>query len=1500
MIDYLGVKFYAREENLNVKVTENNYMEIISMLSLDSKARLILEASKEQLEFIFKDQKIDDDLLIKLGKRIDFWTEDFQKIISSFSEDEKNRIYQIVLLENGDVSTSAKFEKIADILFTDTIEGKERFYDFIGDDVVELLNNYPWYSPCIVRHLDDEQIDEVINNSNDDVIYSISERNKSSVDINKLLSKDISLDAKTRLIKVDSVVEEDDSLPYESQYIDFTNLPYEVKTLVINLFDYNNQGRVWFKEDNLTNEDVEMILENEHCVNIMGSSNLKKITNCIQSDDIGKYYSYLVNIIGVKTFFEDTTLWEKATKEQRGRFVNNLSYEEISECFFLDKVMENTRFKEYISENKKREIRSAIDLEIEKYKNNEKYIYVPYEIYELATNEQRENLIQMCSLSVCTKIIKNDKSDFVFEGILNNIDKNILYNEHDAENFFSIYSDLSDEEKSKVVEKLSDNNICNLYRSFNDRCDNLIIEGVQKRIINNPKLAYKHYLLDVVFDLENKEEIKKVLLQNNPSRIIEYTDLEKKLDKLYGDDNKTKDEIIDYVFENINENVYFARSFFINKIKSQEDISKYMDKLDFKQKLELYETIDSKDVSDVILEYLLESDTKEADFDFKIDIIMTNIFNKTDKEISKKIIDKFGFANSINSLKREGYYYINIEEYNEEIKYSIDKYPESINEIDKIDYIIFSELLSDFPNESRKIIDDSNYKYILNSIGEKEYEDLMESIEDNSDNRFFIAKFISDKSYNLESKEKFKKLLKNNKYVIQQLNPRLFGEEFVDYSVDLIERFTKVDGMVENLVYGLSSGKTQKFNMIMKTVLDGNDLEEGLNVIADIYNQMYLSDTDIFEKIDGNLTPKMAENLKELFLRNAALEREYGYDYKEQSKYYINIESMEDIENYDHHLKETSDRLFYGTNSLKLKMDAFSNRFYSMSYDEARKIVSSYGKGIDELSENNPELKNSSEYEFLNSIKDFVSLYENTQIDYDSKINVLNSLYEELQEKNNIEFTREDISILQNKCRGEFSKELNNSMMKVKNQKITRYGEYDVPIIEMKDDFKILVHSLGAYGDFNDSEGYKESWNNNENISNRAICCSLISDQYMGTANIDNVMIGFDSLEKDSLNTESPRDLWTYNNGLVVESRNNPKFFSSKTMINSSRSRYNEINIERKELRNVESKYVNVQPTCVILFDEGSYSDDVSYETIKENAYNCAKSFDVPIVYIDKLQYSERNLKRIDEKIEEFNEKDSINSDELIDITRKYNNYKCGDLARGYHTKKTYDDKIKEIWKQKCQDASKEDIEKLYNYIEEEKENYRTCFTYEHEIPGIDRCSIWNISKEYNFEKSNKKAEDIIKLSKHINFTEDEIKAINYIKKDIKIDEKKQITKEDLDRLDREIAYTILQMDYQGVSEETRVTVYENLRHNGINIAKNGLKEKYVKSENKNERKVILDIFRKTENIEKGELDNLEIQSDFKDVLEIFKDKIDKEYGMKKEILNDNQGRNEKIEKPVL
>ena len=178
MIDYLGVKFYAREENLNAKVTENNYMEIISMLSLDSKARLILKASKEQLEFIFKDQKIDDDLLIKLGKCIDFWTEDFQKIISSFSEDEKNRIYQIVLLENGDVSTSEKFEKIADILFTDTIEGKERFYDFIGDDVVELLNNYPWYSPCIVRHLDDEQIDEVINNSNDDVIYSISERNK--------------------------------------------------------------------------------------------------------------------------------------------------------------------------------------------------------------------------------------------------------------------------------------------------------------------------------------------------------------------------------------------------------------------------------------------------------------------------------------------------------------------------------------------------------------------------------------------------------------------------------------------------------------------------------------------------------------------------------------------------------------------------------------------------------------------------------------------------------------------------------------------------------------------------------------------------------------------------------------------------------------------------------------------------------------------------------------------------------------------------------------------------------------------------------------------------------------------------------------------------------------------------------------------------------------------------------------------------------------------------
>ena len=751
----------------------------------------------------------------------------------------------------------------------------------------------------------------------------------------------------------------EDEMGYEyyAKQIDFNNLTKEAKEIVINNYNYNFRDRIVIDIDNISKEELDMMVASN---NFMEYSREGFLNDCIEKLSENEKYKLaedLVEKYGINSIKNTTNIWDTIDEESRRRIINDkLTYEDF---------MHNSWTKVYLNEDTINKYRTEIDTDIDNYqKGIDNNHFVDMDIYEIATTEQRKELIKRLSFDeyeeILTKYNTDEEREYIKESLKRSKNYNgkirLLYNissYFDTDFIEEICEGIPNEYLFDIYNNIYEGNFpLNSYKtaSLSDDVTSITSNIVKKRIKedkSNIELLNPERTATLLKTFPYDERVE--LLKNmKPEKIVSTRDFEECIE------SEEYTEIMKKAFFNIKDDLFHAEKLLKELYENGEDIDKYLDELSMKQKISLFKDTEYRyhdAFHDYLLNDILNKDSIVKDPENDVHTYLTKIFEYREfgEEVSQrniKIMEKLGFVDTFNSFNclYEGVVS------KEEKKYLIEEYKKNIDKIGELDYSSILQIQEYMNPEDKEIV----LSLIDNYIGQKvDIDDSIIRKSQDINNKLFLLKLVDGNLYTQNNKEKIATLLENNEYVINSLNPNIFRPEFDDYDVELIERMTKVDGMVDSIISGLDSGKTQIFNMMLKTTLDGNDLEESLNVISDLYDQVYYAeDNKILDLIDGKITPKEAESLKEILLR-----KEF-YDSTDQiDNYKVEINRIEDLDTYKQKFNDICEYEFNNTNDIEKKVDAFANRFYSMSFNEMERIVDSYYEGSIELGKKDEKYK---------------------------------------------------------------------------------------------------------------------------------------------------------------------------------------------------------------------------------------------------------------------------------------------------------------------------------------------------------------------------------------------------------------------------------------------------------------------------------------------------------------------------------------------------------------
>lgn len=591
--------------------------------------------------------------------------------------------------------------------------------------------------------------------------------------------------------------------------------------------------------------------------------------------------------------------------------------------------------------------------------------------------------------------------------------------------------------------------------------------------------------------------------------------------------------------------------------------------------------------------------------------------------------------------------------------------------INYISNYAFSELMSnsDLPLETAtEILFDKNIFYRL--IGEW------------NDEYYHPNHFYGNKGpYRYDKYEYVKKLYEKNPSIARTLNYKLLKDDILDFGFDFIEKVSKYYDVSSKLAYAFSSGIDNVYikNMI-KTINNSKyasnmDVEMFTTKIIDIANDSsaYGSDPKKMRKL-AIIRKESHLNISEFTEENWKTITEIGF--RDMSLYYngiangwlfgntkkevditLNIlpdvKTNDDLNNYTAKRFDLCDEYFRKAieeKKLDLAKNAYFNKYFSINIQEAKEIVRMFGSDIQEFSDNSEYLMQTKYIQQLQKILDI------------QKLSTISDIY------NNSEtepLTFDESIFIDQSIRQMYSKQISDSVYKITDKVMNENGEYvqnvpkvmefvvekngektieKVQVYEPGFDFKMLVNSTAAYGKLElINDNYFDSWNKSERTSNHGICCSLIANDNLGMAAVNDVLIAFDSWDAKAISKMAPYDIYSANDGYDIQEGRKLKFMSAQGIKNNTRHSHNELVLERFELRDNKrmKKYKNIQPSYVVIYS------DMTNE-IKQKALKCSNEMKIPIVYLDKEKIVKNEVNKIDNKIKKIKECNTI--DEKLPI----------------------------------------------------------------------------------------------------------------------------------------------------------------------------------------------------------------------------------------------------------
>lgn len=556
----------------------------------------------------------------------------------------------------------------------------------------------------------------------------------------------------------------------------------------------------------------------------------------------------------------------------------------------------------------------------------------------------------------------------------------------------------------------------------------------------------------------------------------------------------------------------------------------------------------------------------------------------------------------------------------------------SIKFLDKyIDYYD-GEILAEiwvFPNFFRNIAiprDEFLNKYI-GHITAKGFSLMMEKLLEEYHNYESVIQYLLKKVKNkvtirrilngiaFTDKDYFiKNLLNNNAFTQEErdLCDKLSGGNTNFYSYFLFELF-EIPSLKKNR-YFLS--KLSKFPDISQNIVNlyykkPNIISLLLLFIKKLYSYDIYHD-NLINRLINVLNSRKSSYLNDIVMGELTEDRKLILIYRlinnQNDNLIIDVDIDNNLDSYLERRNNKIDELYQSSNDLKEKKNLLFNKIFGFSITMAENILSTYGFSIDKLEK---------EIGYVRIIKTIIE---------EKNIDKINEYYNSLEV-----LSLEERLLFEDNLKKQFTKRIRDSLYKIRDNKPRRnllYKGQEVPVYEPSKDFYLMVNSFSAYRSHDYIGDYNAFWNNNENVKNHGICCSLISNQNIyQTAPIYDVIVGFDDFADTSIQLADSTDIASSNDEFDLYAYHKSRFMIPQDYIDETRHSHNELVLERRELRK-NKRNINIKPSYVIIYD---FFDAEKYD----KSLKAARELNIPVVYINTADIIARENLIVNEYLDE-------------------------------------------------------------------------------------------------------------------------------------------------------------------------------------------------------------------------------------------------------------------------
>ncbi len=530
----------------------------------------------------------------------------------------------------------------------------------------------------------------------------------------------------------------------------------------------------------------------------------------------------------------------------------------------------------------------------------------------------------------------------------------------------------------------------------------------------------------------------------------------------------------------------------------------------------------------------------------------------------------------------------------------------------------------------KKSLDVTNFlKYANDGVfTERKIQDLEKMVEENE---YFLDYFNfgllrDDVYYNLPKEfikqvSKFPKMT-NKLMIIANNNPKLF-EVFsnrVNEYGKLIDNYDDVKLMLDgfsrnafeidlkeidentydNLINFIGTQETLKHDISSEKI--SNLPEYGENYI-DRLNDYYDDNFSKLLKEEEEKNSLVNERRKEIEELKNAIENET--DFKTKKRYELKLPSKEFL------LKLTIDEVKEIENN---KKDIYLCKKYSMTYNQAQRLLQEYGSDLDNI-------------EGIEDEKQFFTSLKNDIENLDD----VNNLYNKDIKNYKFSDVRNIKNTIAQECAKTYISKLNLVNDKIKDAIETKdenvYEQIDfngkkVDIVKLKGKFDMFLHSTDTGFIYNKTldrdYNFKEEWEKQQEKADHILSTTYSTQDFIGAPPLKNngVMYGFTTIPRENIRITGITDINTYNRELAYDSENK-QYMTASSLPYNSRRVYSECTLEK------------ANPDFVVLYDDAT-------EEMKQNAYKAASQFDIPIVFQDKKEIIKNQVENLNILIEDF------------------------------------------------------------------------------------------------------------------------------------------------------------------------------------------------------------------------------------------------------------------------